>query len=100
MRVKETTRTFVGLLVPIIALLTAFTTSSRGDSIYGTVTDVQRADLVVFAYDTGAYTLRLVGITVPQDTSRAAAAADFVRTLVLQRPARMRFEGRLRTGEM
>jgi endonuclease YncB( thermonuclease family) len=71
-----------------------------GDSIFGQVTAVQRADLVTFAHGAGTYNLRLVGITVPTDARSSTAATEFVRGLVLGRSARMRFEGRSRNGEM
>ena len=64
-----------------------------GDSIYGRVTAVQRADQVVFAHAAGPYNLRIAGVVVPEDTQSAWVAAEFVRGLVLNRDVSMRMEG-------
>jgi endonuclease YncB( thermonuclease family) len=87
------------------ALLSLFALASapvdrRGDSVYGRVTAVSRADLVVFTHAAGEYNLRLVGIVAPAEARSAAAATDFVRLLVLGKAARMRLEGRNRNGEL
>ena len=71
-----------------------------GDSLYGTVTAVRRADLVVFDYGSGQYDLRIVGIEPPKTRAIADSAQRFVANLVLGKKARMRFERRASNGEM
>lgn len=98
----------LGLLVFGTGLLPAF----AGDSLYGRVTAVKSAEVVVFEYGaaggqgrsaartTGRYDLRLVGIDAPESGARAREARQFVANLVLGKNARMRFEYRNRNGEM
>jgi len=71
-----------------------------GDSLYGTVTAVRRADLVVFDYGSGQYDLRIVGIEPPKTRAIADSAERFVANMVLGKKARMRFERRAPNGEM
>lgn len=74
--------------------------ATAGDSLYGRVREVKRADLVTFDYGAGMYDLRLIGIDVPREGPLARAATEFVARMVLGKNARMRFEGRGRNGEM
>jgi endonuclease YncB( thermonuclease family) len=86
-----------------LALLTCWLgilPAHAGDSLYGKVTEVKRADLVTLDYGTGQYDLTLVGIDVPRDGPIAAQAIQFVSQLVLDKNARMRFQGRSEGGEM
>ena len=71
-----------------------------GDSIYGTVTAVQAADVVTLDYGAGSYELHLVGIDLPDQAPLAAQARKLVATLVLGKHARMRFQNLSPTGEM
>jgi len=71
-----------------------------GDSLYGKVTEVKSADLVVFDYGVGRYDVRLAGIDVPKEGSIANEAKQFVTKMVLGKKARIRFEGRNKNGEM
>lgn len=89
--------TALAMLVALVTLTAGF---SLGDSLFGRVTAVRSADLVVFAHPTGSYNLRLVGIVVPKDRASADRAALFVRNMVLGKPARLRNEGRTREGEL
>lgn len=98
----------LGLLVFGTGLLPTF----AGDSLYGTVTAVKSAEVVVFEYGaaggsgrsatrkTGRYDLRLVGIDAPEGGAIARKATQFVANLVLGKNARMRFEYRNKSGEM
>ncbi len=86
-----------------LALLTLWAGAvpvSAGDSLYGKVTLVRSADLVSFDYGDGQYELRLIGIDVPREGPLATKATEFVSNLVLDKNARMRFEGRTESGEM
>ena len=91
-------RTAIAALLGMVMVTSAHVTPPPGDSVYGRVTAVRRADLVVFNHAAGDYTLRLVGVAVPTATRAADTAAAFVRNMVLNRPARMRLEGRDRNG--
>jgi endonuclease YncB( thermonuclease family) len=79
-----------GALSPLLA----------GDSMYGRVTEVRRANLVRLEDKFGGYDIRLVGIVIPQEGRIADRAAQFVKTLVLDKNARMRLERRGRDGVM
>ena len=93
MRVTATTLLFTGVLL-------AGRHAAAGDSAYGRVTAVTRADVVIFTHAAREYTLRLVGIAVPSDPRFSDSATKFVRALVLEKPARMRLEGRIRDNEL
>jgi len=71
-----------------------------GDSLYGKVTEVKSAELVVLDYGQGQYNVRIVGIQAPKEGPTAERAKEFVSKLVLRKNARMRFEGRNKAGEM
>ena len=86
----------IGLLG--LFLVTSAHVIPPGDSLYGRVTAVRSADVVVLTHAAGQYTLRLVGIAPPAATRAASEATAFVRNLVLNKPARMRLEGRDRNG--
>ena len=89
-----------------VAVLTLFMPNLRanhalaGDSAFGRVVAVRRADLVVFTAPGAEYTLRVVGIVVPRDARVASQATDMVRTMVLGKNARFRLERRLQSGEL
>lgn len=82
------------------ALLFLGSAALAGDSVYGKVTAVKRADLVTFDYGGGAYDIHIVGIDIPTDSGLAADAAGFVSRLLLNKNCRLRFEGRTPDGEM
>jgi endonuclease YncB( thermonuclease family) len=71
-----------------------------GDSLYGKVTAVKRADLITFDHGAGSYDIRLAGVDIPQDRAVAQEAARFMTKLLLNKPARLRFDGRTAQGEM
>ena len=87
---------FVGLLIVWAGLVPVH----AGDSLYGKVTEVKSADVVILDYGDGEYELRLIGIDVPRDGPIAMKATEFVSNLVLGKNARMRFEGRTESGAM
>jgi endonuclease YncB( thermonuclease family) len=70
-----------------------------GDSLYGKVIDVKRADLVVLAADEWKHDIRIFGVDVPKEGPIATRAREFVVKLVGNKNARMRFEGRAPNGE-
>src|SRR5262245_40054919 len=94
----------LGLLVLGAGLLPAF----AGDSLYGRVTAVKSAEVVVFEYTTagttagaptrstvrpaGRYDVRLIGVDVPESAAMDRQARQLVSSLVLGKNARMRFE--------
>jgi endonuclease YncB( thermonuclease family) len=93
---SRTRRRFLGLLCLAVGLAPAF----AGDSLYGTVKTVKTGVLVTFNYGHGQYDIRLIGIDMPAHGLIATRARDFVAHLVLDKKARIRFEHRVRTGEM
>lgn len=82
----------------VLLLLCAGAAAFGGDSLWGTVTSVPRADTVVLSYGEGQYEVHLIGVDVPPQA--AERARQFVANLVLNKPARMRFEYRDREGRM
>jgi endonuclease YncB( thermonuclease family) len=91
---------FLGLLIVGAALSPAF----GGDSLWGKVTQVKSANLVVLDYGNGepdrTYDIRLVGIDAPREGAFARQAREFVSRLVLGKNARMRLVGKAKNGEM
>jgi endonuclease YncB( thermonuclease family) len=91
------------IIVAIAGLLIAGLSAApalAGDSLYGRVIEVRGADRVVLDYGGGSYELRLVGIDVPREKDMEKRAVELVKKLVLDKNARMRFEGRTESGEM
>jgi endonuclease YncB( thermonuclease family) len=70
------------------------------DSIYGRVTAVKSADVVVFNYGKGEYVLRVIGVDPPDDERRSADSRRFVANLVLGKNVRARIERKAPNGEM
>jgi endonuclease YncB( thermonuclease family) len=104
-------RWYAGGLLGLLALAMGLRPAFAGDSLYGKVTAVKSAEVVVFEYDagssgrtatrkTGQYDLRIVGIDAPESGSAARQARQLVASLVLGKNARMRFEYRNKNGEM
>lgn len=77
-----------------------------GDSLYGRVTAVKSAEVVVLESGKIRYDIRMVGIDAPKqgrlarDTRLARLARQFVADLVLGKNARVRLEYRNKNGEM
>jgi endonuclease YncB( thermonuclease family) len=92
--------TTISMLFWVLALVFGAYPAFAGDSLYGKVREVKRADLVVLDYGQGQYELRLAGIDLPREAEIASKAKQLVSDLVLGKNARMRFEGRTREGEM
>jgi endonuclease YncB( thermonuclease family) len=61
---------------------------------------VKGADLITFDYGAGTYEVRIAGIEVPRDRAAAQEAAQFVSNMLLNKNARLRFDGRTPQGEM
>jgi len=95
MRKKCTTAGFLSFFVFGTALFPAV----AGDSLYGKITAVKSAQVVVLDYRTGHYNIRLVGIDVPEGPI-ARQAKQFVTKLLLGKHARMRLEQRAKNGDM
>ena len=71
-----------------------------GDSLYGKVTAVKSASLIVLDYGDGQYDVRLIGIDAPAAGPLAEEARELVAGLVLGKNARIRFEERGAKEEM
>jgi len=76
------------------------TPASGGDAIYGKVTAVKSAEVVVLDYGHGQYDVRLAGIVAPKEGPLAERARELVTKLVLGQVGRARFEYRAKNGEM
>jgi endonuclease YncB( thermonuclease family) len=96
MRNKWIMRCFSACLVLLAGLIPSF----AGDSLYGKVTEVRSADVVILDYGTGKYVIRIMGIDVPKEGPVANQAREFVAKLVLGKNARMRLGSRADNGEM
>ena len=91
----------LGVGALLIALLCLSSTGFAGDSVYGTVTAVRPADLVVtFDYGAGTYEVRLAGIDNPRDSEMAEQAAAFVSQRLVRKNCRLRFENRTPDGQV
>lgn len=92
--------------LPGMALLTLFLafspgiTARAGDSLYGKVTAVKRANLITLDYGAGTYDIRLAGVDLPRERVAAQKATQFVSKMLLNKHARLRFDGRTAQGEM
>lgn len=96
-------RSMVAAPLPLLLILLVLGLSvgaAAGDSVYGKVTAVKRADLVTFDHGAGSYDVRLVGIELPENRAVAEEATRLVTRMLLGKPARLRFEGRGPNGEM
>jgi endonuclease YncB( thermonuclease family) len=87
---------FVGCVVLLAGFLPAF----AGDSLYGKVTEVRSADVVILDNGHAQYVIRIIGIDVPKDGPIASEAKQFVAKLVLGKNARMRLGSRAENGDM
>lgn len=96
MKNKRVIQGCIGCLVLLAGLFPVF----AGDSVYGKVTEVRSADVVILDYGKGQYVIRIIGINVPQDPIPSDAAKQFVAKLVLGKNARMRLGSRAENGEM
>jgi endonuclease YncB( thermonuclease family) len=96
MRNKWATAGFLGLLTWGAGVVPAL----AGDSLYGRVTEVKSAEVVVFDYGAGRYDVRIIGIDAPDEGRLASEAKQFVTNLVLGKNARIRFEQRGANGVM
>jgi endonuclease YncB( thermonuclease family) len=81
-------------------LIAARVPARAGDSMYGKVTAVRTADLVVLEQGKTQYQVRIIGVDVPKAGAAAEQARLFVSNLVMGRNARMRFDHRNEKGEM
>jgi endonuclease YncB( thermonuclease family) len=88
------------LLFALLILRVGSISAYCGDSLYGKVIAVKSGNEITLDAGTGKYELRLIGIDVPKEGPVATNAVRFVSDLILQKNARMRFEGRTPNGEM
>lgn len=89
--------------VALLTLILGFSpgiTARGGDSLYGKVTAVKRADLITLDYGAGTYDIRLAGVVLPKNRAAAQKAREFVSKMLLNKPVRLRFDGRTAQGEM
>jgi len=87
-------------LLGLLLLGTSAAPAFAGDSLYGLVTGVQSASVVIFEAGEDRYEVRLIGIDAPKAGPVAEAGRKLLADLVLGKSARMRFEGRAASGEM
>lgn len=85
MRRKWVTAGFLGFLI----LWSGFFLTSAAKSLYGKVTAVRSADVVLFDYGTGQYVIRILGVEVPKEGPIAQQALEFVSKMVLGKNARI-----------
>jgi endonuclease YncB( thermonuclease family) len=90
----------VVLLFLLVAVALGPPRALGGDSLYGKVTEVKSAEVVVLDYGEGKYNVRITGIQAPREKDLADRAKEMVSRLVLDKNARLRFEGRNKAGEM
>lgn len=87
-------------LLGLLILVAGWLPAHAGDSLYGRIIQVKGIDAVTMDYGEGQYELRLVGIEAPKDAALAEQGIRLVSDLVLDKNARMRFEGRAEDGTM
>ncbi|MDQ2855106.1 MAG: thermonuclease family protein [Acidobacteriota bacterium] len=89
-----------GLFLVLAVLGLSSYPALAGDSLYGKVTEVRTAGLVVLDYGAGKYNVRIIGIDPPANALLARQGRQLVSDLVLGKNARLRFGGRNKRGEM
>jgi endonuclease YncB( thermonuclease family) len=89
----------IGCVVALL-LLGSSGPARAADSLYGRVTTVRSATVVVLNYGKGEYVVRIVGIDPPESAALARQASQFLSNLVLGKMARIRLEQRGPNGEM
>ena len=63
----------ISVLLGLMILASALYPVFAGDSLYGKVTEVKTADVVILDYGTGHYVVHIIGIDVPTKTGRSQA---------------------------
>jgi len=92
-------QSIIGALA-LLFLLDTPRTAGAADSLYGRVTAVRSANVVVLNYGKGEYVVRIVGIDPPENAALAREARQFLSNLVLGKAARIRLEQKAPNGEM
>jgi endonuclease YncB( thermonuclease family) len=87
-------------LLAALAIGVVAATSFAGDAIYGKVTEVRSAEVVVLDYGQGTYNVRIVGIAPAAKGAAADRSKEFTSRMVLGKEVHLRFEGRNKAGEM
>jgi endonuclease YncB( thermonuclease family) len=86
---------FAGALIAI-----ALSSAAQARSLYGTVTSVQSAEVLTFAHDAGSYTVRIYGVSVPDNAAARNEAKQFVENFVAGRSVRAMIMTRNAQNEM
>jgi endonuclease YncB( thermonuclease family) len=95
------TKWAIGTLLVLLSAIASIAPVFAADSLYGRITSVRSADVVVLNYGKGEYIVRIVGIVPPSGApARAREARQFVSNLLLGKNARMRLERRGPNNEM
>lgn len=99
---RNETRDRFAFAAALLVLMAGFhpIPASAGDAIYGKVTAVKSAEVVVLDYGHGQYDVRLAGIVAPKEGQLAEKARELVSKLALGQVGRGRFEYRAKNGEM
>jgi endonuclease YncB( thermonuclease family) len=87
-------------LLFFLTFVTSILPAFAGDSLYGKVTEVRSANVVILDYGAGRYVVRIIGVDVPKDEALANQAREFVSKLVLGKNVRMRLGSRQENGDM
>jgi len=91
---------FIPYFVAGLILLAGLLPALAGDSLYGRVTEVRSADVVILNYGAGSSVIRIIGIVVPRDEAKANQAKEYVTRLLLGKNARMRLGSRAENGDL
>lgn len=89
-RLQTPRKIIAAALLGLLAASSNVSPASAGDSIYGKVTQIKGPDLVVLDYGAGQYDIRILGIRVPAQAALSTQATALLRSLVLNKNARMR----------
>lgn len=89
-----------GRHVAFASILALSLGANAGDSLYGTVTDIKSPVLNVLDYGEGKYTIRLVGLDLPQDPQLLKQGTKVVSDLIKGKRVQFRFDYRNESGEM
>lgn len=97
---KRPGRFVVAIILALLPSAFADLGARAGNSLYGVVTAVKQPDLITFDYGAGSYDIHIAGVDVPANPAAAAAATQFVSSMLLNKNVRLRFDGRTPEGEM
>jgi endonuclease YncB( thermonuclease family) len=90
-----------GIILAVLSVATCLAPVFAADSIYGRITAVRSANVVVMSSGRSQYVVRIVGVDPPPaEQARGREARQFVTNLLLNKNARLRLERRAPNGEL